>query len=297
MHWLVNHHLSRLLTQPEHSRQIYHKGLSTTQKPQRCTSATVFTQSSQVSLVMASHLKHGYTSITVASLCCDVNDPTSMTTEPTKADDASGSRSLLVPKAVPILAQPPYSERCYAAPTLGPIPCSHTECLHLWDCSTQFDSVELSDRADDFRGTYDSGSDEIGSTGMAMDTRTITEHSKQHRNSISSAAHFASKAFCHHKADFQVSLGARLTPIDLQKHIPLLEVFGYTQAQKIFIMYYRVVVELSWQEIMDKFERAYGARPKDSLRRVYYRTREEWGLGKVRKAQSYSSGPDRKATD
>ena len=62
---------------------------------------------------------------------------------------------------------------------------------------------------------------------------------------------------------------------------------SYSEEQKFFIMYYRVIKELSWPEIEDKFASFFNLRTKDGLTSVYYRIRKNWGMEEVLK-----TGPD-----
>jgi hypothetical protein len=62
---------------------------------------------------------------------------------------------------------------------------------------------------------------------------------------------------------------------------------SYSEEQKFFIMYYRVIKELSWPEIEDKFATFFNLRTKDGLTSVYYRIRKNWGMEEVLK-----TGPD-----
>jgi hypothetical protein len=67
---------------------------------------------------------------------------------------------------------------------------------------------------------------------------------------------------------------------------------AYTEEQKFFIMYYRIIQELSWPEIEDKFAVFFDLRTKDGLTSVYYRLRKNWGMEEVLKANS-STADDR----
>lgn len=58
---------------------------------------------------------------------------------------------------------------------------------------------------------------------------------------------------------------------------------SYSEEQKFFIMYYRVVKGLSWPEIADKFGAFFNLRTKDGLTSVYYRVRKDWGMEEVLK--------------
>jgi hypothetical protein len=67
---------------------------------------------------------------------------------------------------------------------------------------------------------------------------------------------------------------------------------SYSEEQKFFIMYSRIIRDNTWPEIEDRFERLFGTRTKGGLTSVYYRVRREWGLTEVLK-----SGPGSYAVD
>jgi hypothetical protein len=61
---------------------------------------------------------------------------------------------------------------------------------------------------------------------------------------------------------------------------------SYNEEQKFFIMYYRMVKQLSWPEIEDKFAQIFYLRSKDGLTSAYYRIRGSWGMEQVLKNQA-----------
>ena len=67
---------------------------------------------------------------------------------------------------------------------------------------------------------------------------------------------------------------------------------SYSEEQKFFIMYARIIRDNTWPEIEDRFEKLFGTRTKGGLTSVYYRIRREWGLMEVLK-----SGPGSYAAD
>lgn len=67
---------------------------------------------------------------------------------------------------------------------------------------------------------------------------------------------------------------------------------SYSEEQKFFIMYSRIMRDNTWPEIEDRFEKLFGQRSKGGLTSVYYRVRREWGLMEVLK-----SGPGSYAAD
>ncbi|KAI5361991.1 hypothetical protein Slin15195_G056400 [Septoria linicola] len=67
---------------------------------------------------------------------------------------------------------------------------------------------------------------------------------------------------------------------------------SYSEEQKFFIMYARIIRDNTWPEIEDRFDKLFGMRTKGGLTSVYYRVRREWGLMEVLK-----SGPGSYAAD
>ncbi|KJX98154.1 hypothetical protein TI39_contig429g00021 [Zymoseptoria brevis] len=59
---------------------------------------------------------------------------------------------------------------------------------------------------------------------------------------------------------------------------------SYSEEQKFFIMYARIMRDLSWPEIEDRFADTFGQRSKGGLTSVYYRVRRDWGLAEVLKS-------------
>jgi hypothetical protein len=81
---------------------------------------------------------------------------------------------------------------------------------------------------------------------------------------------------------------AQPTPAQLPKRVLRAARPSYTEEQKFFIMYHRIIRELSWPEIEDKFVSHFDVRSGDGLTSVYYRTRKNWGMQEVSKTQSAS---------
>jgi hypothetical protein len=65
---------------------------------------------------------------------------------------------------------------------------------------------------------------------------------------------------------------------------------SYTDEQRFFIMYYRIVRECSWSEIEVEFASFFDLRTKDAITSVYYRTRKMWGMDKVLETDLHSIG-------
>lgn len=78
-----------------------------------------------------------------------------------------------------------------------------------------------------------------------------------------------------------------LMAAEMQGRTPRAPRPSYSEEQKFFIMYARVVKDQTWPEIEDQFNVIFGTRTKGGLTSVYYRVRKDWGLMEVLK-----SGPD-----
>jgi hypothetical protein len=72
---------------------------------------------------------------------------------------------------------------------------------------------------------------------------------------------------------------------DIPKREPRSARPSYNEEQKFFIVYYRMVKQLSWSEIEDKFAQLFYVRSKDGLTSAYYRIRGSWGMEQVLKNQ------------
>lgn len=70
---------------------------------------------------------------------------------------------------------------------------------------------------------------------------------------------------------------------------------SYTEEQKFFIMWARIVQEKTWPEIERQFTEIWRERTKGGLTSVYYRIRKSWKLKDVLCADASSSQADRQA--
>lgn len=68
---------------------------------------------------------------------------------------------------------------------------------------------------------------------------------------------------------------------------------SYSQEQKFFIMYHRVIMRKSWEELGELFREFFGLRTKDGLNSVYYRMRRERGMKQVLDSCAEDSEADR----
>lgn len=82
------------------------------------------------------------------------------------------------------------------------------------------------------------------------------------------------------------------SPTDPMSRRPRAPRPSYSEEQKFFIMYARIMRDQSWPEIEDKFAEIFGQRSKGGLTSVYYRARRDWGLAEVLK-----SGPGTFSSD
>jgi hypothetical protein len=55
-----------------------------------------------------------------------------------------------------------------------------------------------------------------------------------------------------------------------------------------YIMYYRIVRELSWPDIEGEFASFFNLRTKDAFTSAYYRIRKMWGMNKVLDTELHS---------
>ena len=67
---------------------------------------------------------------------------------------------------------------------------------------------------------------------------------------------------------------------------------SYSEEQKFFIMYCRIVRRMNWPEIEDRFAQIFNMRSIGGLTSVYYRIRRSWGMEEV-----LSNGPDGTESD
>jgi len=93
----------------------------------------------------------------------------------------------------------------------------------------------------------------------------------------------------YHGAGLRVQLMAQPTPTQSPQRVPRAARPSYTEEQKFFIMYQRIIGELSWPDIKEKFVDHFDVRSGDGLTSVYYRVRKDWGMKEVLKTKSGSS--------
>lgn len=69
--------------------------------------------------------------------------------------------------------------------------------------------------------------------------------------------------------------------------------FELSEEQCFFVMYFRVLEELSWPEIEDKFGLAFNLRFRSGLSRAYPNIRKRWGMDDSVDTRSHTGGADR----
>jgi hypothetical protein len=84
---------------------------------------------------------------------------------------------------------------------------------------------------------------------------------------------------------------AQPTPIQPPQRVPQATRPSYTQEQRFFIVYQRIIGELSWPEIEDKFADFFNIRTRNGLTSVYYRLCKGWGMKEVSK-DAYHAASD-----
>lgn len=99
----------------------------------------------------------------------------------------------------------------------------------------------------------------------------------------------SSKAvYKHHSAEASIQSMDQPTSIQSSPRSPRPSRLPYTEEQKFFIMYHRVIKELSWPEIKDKYARLFTSRSEDGLTSVYYRIRDVWRMDQKNNSDSVS---------
>ena len=248
--------------------------------------------------------KRGNRKITVASLCHANEGTITTSTEATEQRHLHDYSTPSLPDMIPICAQGHHLQRLdttIALPSHLPAISSSLDGSGL---VTQHHRVGRLDTADDSNGT----SNVIDITkGAPPHVNETTEHlsevhtsTVQHCNgpgkttvSSSSASPTISggtnAVHTYHGAGPRVQLMAQPTPTQLPQRIHRAARPPYTEEQKFFIMYQRIVRELSWPDIENRFARHFNIRSGDGLTSVYYRVRKDWGMQEVLKTQVGSS--------
>jgi hypothetical protein len=241
--------------------------------------------------------------ITVASLCCDSGQTRSASTEPPGQRHLHGSKTLSPPDMVPTWTQDRHLGHFDMTVTLPSLLSVKPSSLDDSGLATQLHCVGRSDTTNGSNGTFNV----IGSTDGApthvnetIDYPYIVHtNTLQHRDgpgkptvpilSAPSTMPGSTNAIhIYRGADPRVQSMALPAPAQFPERVLRAARPSYTEEQKFFIMYHRIIRELSWPEIEDKFVSHFDVRSGDGLTSVYYRTRKNWGMQEVSKTQSGS---------
>jgi len=224
---------------------------------------------SQPPTFMAPGERRGHHKITVASLCCDADEADSTFTAWTKDHQSCGLKTSSTSDANPIRANYPQFERPRLAVTLPlplplhqPAPSRYANGFGLAtqpSPSSYFDTTEILGAACD---VIDSTS------GSVLQSNTSVDHD----------------------ADLRVQATTQTAYTGSPRRVVWPARPSYTDEQRFFIMYYRIVRECSWSEIEVEFASLFDLRTKDAITSVYYRTRKMWGMDKVLDTDLHSTG-------
>jgi hypothetical protein len=198
--------------------------------------------------------------ITVASLCCDPDEADSAFTAWTKNHQSCGLKASSTSHANLTRANYHQFERPGLVVTLPlplplPLP-AHSRYANGFGLATQpspssyFDTTEILGAACD---VIDSTSGSVLQSNKSVD----------------------------HDAGLRVQAATQTAYAGSPQRIVRPARPSYTDEQRFFIMYYRIVREHSWSEIEVKFASFFDLRTKDAITSVYYRTRKMWGMEKV----------------
>lgn len=243
----------------------------------------------------------GHRRITVASLCCTIDGVQSALTEPTEVDRSPGPRTFSTSDASQTRAkchQLGFLETSVSQPSLLPL---HSENQSGPGLANHDSYINRPHSANNLHGAHHSISGDSSIISAAaghphMIHRGAVQQEDRSRgiavlpSSTMRTIPARSEMLCtHHSTIPRVQSTTLLAPTEVPQRPPRLARPSYTEEQKFFIMYYRVVRKLPWPEIENKFASFYNMRTRDGLTAVYYRTRKEWGMEAVLKNKSRSS--------
>jgi hypothetical protein len=207
--------------------------------------------------------------ITVASLCCDSGQAKSTPSEPTGQRHLHESETRSSPDMVPIWAQDHHHPRRLDA--TFDRPCSlvaHSSGFHDSGLATQLSRVSRSDTINSSAKIPYRLDDHEGVAVSLPPTPSCSKAIYRHRG-----------------AEPRVPASTQ-SP----RQAPRPPRLPYTEEQKFFIMYHRIIKELSWPEIKDGYASFFDSRSEDGLTSVYYRIRDSWDMGDMLKSNSDSVG-------
>ncbi|GAB7336747.1 hypothetical protein MBLNU13_g10842t1 [Cladosporium sp. NU13] len=242
--------------------------------------------------------------ITVASLCHANEGAITTSTGPTEQRHFHDYGTPSPPDVIPICAQGYHLQRHDTTINLPSLLPAGSSSLDGSGLTNSHHRVGRLDTADDFNGTSNVTNTTEGALLHVnetikhlskVDTSTVQYCNGPRKTTTSNPP--ASPAMpgstnaihTYHGAGPRVQLTAQPTPNQSPQRIPRAARPPYTEEQKFFIMYQRIIRELSWPDIKDKFVYRFDVRSGDGLTSVYYRVRKDWGMKEVLETQTGSS--------
>ena len=203
--------------------------------------------------------------ITVASLCCDADEANSAFTASTEDHQSYGLKASSTLHAAPTRAKRHQFECPGLAVTL-PLPLSaHSQYSDVFELAAQDSPPSCPDTTKILSG--------------ASDVTDLASGSVFHPN----------RAF-DHDTDLRLHPATQTAHAGSPQRVLRPARPSYTDEQRFFIMYYRIVRECSWSEIEVEFASFFDLRTKDAITSVYYRTRKMWDMNKVLETDLHSMG-------
>ena len=247
-----------------------------------------------------------YGKITVASLCHANEGAAPTSTEATEQQYFRQYSTSSPPDVTPICARGHHLRRLDTTITLPSLLPARSSTLDGPGLFTQLHCVGHLDTADDSNGTTNVIDTTEGALSHINVNETIEHLSKVHTSTVKhcndsgKTTVFDPSAYptmpdstiamhTYHGAGVRVQSMAQPTPTQSRQRVPRAARHPYTEQQKFFIMYQRIIGGLSWPEIEDKFASFFDIRTRDGLTSVYYRLRKDWGMEEVLKANCHAA--------
>jgi hypothetical protein len=230
------------------------------------------------SVVVALGERQSDCKITVASLCCDSGQAKSTSSEPTGQRHLHESETRSPPDVVPIWAQDHHHPK--RLDVTVDRPCSivaHSSGFHDSGLATQLSCVGRSDTINN-SAKIPHHLDNNGGVAVSLPP------------TLSTTPGGSKAVYKYRGADPRVRSMDQPTTIRSPRRALRSPRLPYTEEQKFFIMYHRIIKELSWPEIKDKYASLFSSRSEDGLTSVYYRIRDSWNMGDVLKSNPDSVG-------
>jgi hypothetical protein len=216
---------------------------------------------------MAAGKSRSHHRITVASLCCDADEANSAFPAWIKDHQSYGLKASSTSHAAPTRATC-YRLECRGLAATLSLPLSvHSEYRNGFGLATQ---TFLSSHLDTTKA--------LGSAYDVIGPRSVTVPPSS--TPLTTAGRGQVLHTCH-DVNLRVQHPTQIAFTESSQRVPRLPRPSYTDEQRSFIMYYRIIGELSWPEIESEFASFFNLRTKDGLTSVYYRIRKTWAMNKV----------------